>query len=59
MFGLDWCNGSCNPLDDPSGNAYVQNKVEDVNLDVFNLIIKKQNIFHVNVNVNLMVENEV
>ena len=59
MFGLDWCNGSCSPLDDPSGNAYVQNKVEDVNLDVFNLIIKKQNIFHVNVNVNLMVENEV
>lgn len=38
MVGLDWCNGTCNVLDDPSGNACVHKKTEDVNLNVFNSV---------------------
>ena len=31
------CNGSCNTLDDPSGNIYVPNKRKNVNIYVFNV----------------------
>ena len=40
MVGLDWCNGTCNVLDDAFGNACVHNKKKDVNLDAFNSITK-------------------
>ena len=32
------CNGSCNTVGDLFGRICVPNKIEDVNLDVFNMI---------------------
>ena len=40
MFNLDWCNGICNTSNDPSDKICVQNKTEDVNLSVFNMITR-------------------
>ena len=42
----DSCNGSCSTLDDPSGKICVQNKTEDVDLSVFNIIRRKMNQKH-------------
>ena len=35
---LDRCVGSCNTVNDLSNKIYVQNKTEDLNLRVFNII---------------------
>ena len=40
MVNLDRCNGICNSLDDPSGRICVSNKTEDVNLSLFNMLIR-------------------
>ena len=63
MVSLDRCSGSCNTLDDPSGRICVQNKIENVNSNVVNMIARKneskslKNICHVIVNIDLIVEN--
>ena len=55
------CVGSCNTLNDLSNKKCIPNKSEDLNIHVSNLIKEKmnqrflQNIYHANVNVNLMV----
>ena len=60
---LDRCNGSFNTLDDPSSKICVSNKANDVNLNVFDMTARTnqlkqyQNIFHANVNAILMAEN--
>ena len=38
MVSLDRCNESCNTFDDLSSRICVENKIEDVNLNVFNMI---------------------
>ena len=40
MVNLDRCNGSCNAPDDLSSRRCVPNKIEDVNLSVFNMITR-------------------
>ena len=40
MVNLDRCNGSCNILDDPSDKTCLSNKTENVNLSVFNTIVR-------------------
>ena len=37
-FNLDRCVGSCNTLNDLSSNVCVANKIEDLNISVFNII---------------------
>ena len=37
---LDRCVGSCNTLNDLSNKVYVPNKTEDLNLSVFNMITR-------------------
>ena len=63
---LDRCVGSCNTLNDSSNKVCVPNKIEDLNLSVFNIIaginesktsIKHISYKHTNVNVDLMEEN--
>ena len=60
---LDRCNGSNNTSDDLSGKIYVPNKTEKVNINVFSMIarINELKLFknknHANVNVNLVVRN--
>ena len=46
MVNLDRFNGSCITLDDQTGKCCVQNKTENVNIYVFNMIIRinKKNI---------------
>ena len=39
-FGWLRCNGSYNTTDSPFDKIYVSNKTEDVNLSVFNMIIR-------------------
>ena len=56
------CHGSCNTLNDVSNKVYVPNKKEDLNLSFFNMTtgtneLKTLAKNHINVNVNLMVEN--
>ena len=41
MFKLDKCNGSCNDVNDLSAKICVLSKTKDVNVKVFNTIIKK------------------
>ena len=38
MVSLDRCNRSCNTLDNPADRICVQNKTEDINWNVFNVI---------------------
>ena len=40
MVNLDWCNGSCNTLDDLSCIICVPNNTEDVNLNTFHRATK-------------------
>ena len=40
MVNLDRCNASCNILYDFSSRIYIPNKVEDVNLNMFNMITR-------------------
>ena len=35
-----WHSGCCNTLDDASGGICVLNKIEDVNLNVFNMVAR-------------------
>ena len=44
MVSLDRCNGSCNTLDNPSGRIYVLNKTKDINLNVFNMIARTNEV---------------
>ena len=39
MVNLDRCSGSCKAFDDPSGKICVLNTTEDVNINVFEMII--------------------
>ena len=41
MVNLERCNGSCITLDDPSCKTCIPNKTEDDNLNVFNMITRK------------------
>ena len=60
---LDISNGSCNTFDNPSGRMRVPNKTENVNINVFIMIPRVNesktltNIYHANLNVNMMVQN--
>ena len=57
---LDRCVRSCNTLDDLSNKACLPNKIEDLNLSGFSMITginESKSIYHVNVNVNLIVES--
>ena len=38
IISLDRCEGNCNTTECPVGRIYVPNKIEDVNLKVFNAI---------------------
>ena len=38
-FQVDRCVGCCNTLNDLSNKIYVPNKIEDLNLSVFNILI--------------------
>ena len=40
MLNLDKSNGRCYTLDDKFLKIYVPNKIEDVNLNVFNMITR-------------------
>ena len=57
MVRLYRCNESLNTLND--GRICVPNKTEDITLNVFDMITRtdESNIFHVIVNVNLIVQN--
>ena len=65
MTLLDRCIGSCDTLNDLFEWKYAfQNKGEDLNLSIFNIITGineskplTKHIYHANVNVNIMVEN--
>ena len=46
---LDRCVGTCNTLNNLSNKVCVSNKIEDLNIT--------KNIYHANVNVNLIEEN--
>ena len=60
---LDKCVGSCNTVNDLSNKVCVPNKMEDLNLGMFNIMIginelkTLKSIYHANVNVNLIKEN--
>ena len=59
---LDRCVRCCNNLNDLSNKLFVPNKIENLNLSVFNMIIginkkKQQSIHLANVNVDLKEEN--
>ena len=63
MISLDKCCRSFNTLREMSNKICVPSKTEDIDLSVFNLIIKKmnqkhcKNKYHANLNVNLIVKN--
>ena len=38
VISINRCNGSCNIVEDPFGKIRALNKMEEVNLKVFNLI---------------------
>ena len=38
IVSLDRCDGSCNTADDPFGRICVPNKIEHINLKVFNMM---------------------
>ena len=65
MVSLDRFHRSCNTAEDTFGRICVPSKTQVVNLKVFNMINRINqskiliNIFHVEVDVNLMVENAV
>ena len=56
---LNRCVGSCNTLNELSNKVSVSNKTEDLNMDLFNIITRKnenKRIYQANVNLNLMEE---
>ena len=40
MVNLARCNGNCNTFDDPFGRICVSNKMENVNINVFNMMTR-------------------
>lgn len=62
IISLDRCDVSCNTFEHPLGSICVSNKMEEINLKIFNMI-KEMNqshlkiIFHISVDVILIVEN--
>ena len=62
MIGLDKCSGICNFDNELSTKTCVPSKIKDINAKAFNMITNKYeaktlvNIFHVIVNVNLIVQ---
>ena len=40
MVSLDVCNGSCNTYDDLSNRICIPNKIQNVNLTVFNMVTR-------------------
>ena len=38
VVSVSKCGGSCNTIDDPFGRICVPNKIEDINLKLFNMI---------------------
>ena len=38
VISMNWCNGSCNTVEDPFGRVCIPDKIENVNLKVFNVI---------------------
>ena len=40
MVNLDRCNRSCNTFDDPSGRICIPNKMDNANINVFNMITR-------------------
>ena len=59
MFNM--ITGICNTPNDYSNKVCVSNKPDDMNLSLFNMItgINQSRIYHANVNVDLMEENEI
>ena len=53
IISINRCYRNCNTVQDPFGRICVPNKIEDLNLKIFNMIRG----INVNVDVNLMVEN--
>ena len=60
---LDRCTGSCNTLNELFNKVCVPNKIEDLNLSMFNIITGinelktlRESIYYANVSVNLMEE---
>ena len=59
---LDRCVGSCNTLNELSSKVCFWNRIENLNLSVFNMIMeinesRKQSVYHMNGNIHLMEEN--
>ena len=65
MVNLDKCDESGNTFEDPSNRIFVPNKAEHGNLNVFNMTTTAKeskalkNIFHVRLNVILMVRSKI
>ena len=38
VISMNLCNGSCNTVEDPFGRVCIPDKIENVNLKVFNVI---------------------
>lgn len=38
IISINRCDGSCNTIEDPFCRAFFPNKIEDVNLKIFNMI---------------------
>lgn len=38
IISINRCDGSCHTVEDPSSTAFFPNKIEDVNLKIFNMI---------------------
>ena len=41
IISMSWCNRSCNTVEDPVGGICAPNKMEDLNLKIFNIIKEK------------------
>ena len=61
MVNLERYNGSCNTPNDPSNEIYVPNKTEDVNLSIFNMVVRinksKTLTKHMQMHMQMMVKN--
>ena len=64
VISMNRCDGSCSTVEDPFGGICVPNRMEDVNLKLFNMIkginrskTLAKHISHASVNVNLIIGN--
>ena len=60
VLSINRCDTSCSTIDGTFGRIYVSNKIEDINLKVFNLIkgiIETLKTYHLSADKNLMVGN--